>query len=336
MRAASDWSVDADEVAAAFGLGRSTTPMVVAAHGWGGHNAIYRLDTTAGSFAIKAMGREPDGLTAARFDIEMAAYNGGIPMPRPVPTPDGGPCAEVNGRMLRCHEWVKGTAKTNEDTTVGECRLMGLIVARLHGLDVPWSPTLDGPDTVEPGWAELADSGKARAACWAASVTDNLTSLDALSAAARRRRSEVRAQLKVGSHRDLNAHNVLFAPEGLSLVDWDAAGPIFPPWEMASAATLWAARRDGSYELDATVAFLAGYREGGGEISGHEPDTLHGFVDIVEGWTKLNLRWAVESPTPVQDENAGYLVEALLSIPKAVEDRRHLLRQAIGRMDPAP
>jgi thiamine kinase-like enzyme len=80
--------------------------------------------------------------------------------------------------------------------------------------------------------------------------------------------------VRVGSHRDLNAHNVLFCGAGLSLIDWDAAGPSTPGWERANYATLWATRPGGRYDIEAAVAFLHGYRDAGGEVTADDPDTL--------------------------------------------------------------
>ena len=74
-------SVIAEEVAAAFGLGEPVAAMTEAARGWGGHNVVYRLDTTDGRWAVKALLREVDGLIRERFDIEHAAFTGGVRMP---------------------------------------------------------------------------------------------------------------------------------------------------------------------------------------------------------------------------------------------------------------
>ena len=329
--------MDADEVAAAFGLGEPMGPMVAAARGWGGHNVICRLHSTAGVWAIKVVGRELDELMTEHFEIEVAAFNGGIPMPRPIPALSSGSCAQVGGQLVRCHEWIDGAAMTNEETTVAEAHRMGEIMARLHGLHLPWSPRFDSQSVIEElTWAELAQAGSRRGARWAHIVTANLAALEAISAAAAGWRIQDRSGLLVGSHRDLNAHNVLFGPAGLSLVDWDAAGPIYPAWELANYATLWSARPDGSYDPEAILSFLAGYLEGGGHISGEEPDTLIALVDNVESWTKKNVRWALSSPTETQDSNAEVLIGALLTTPATVDQRRHLLKKTITLLPTAP
>ena len=124
---------------------------------------------------------------------------------------------------------------------------MGAIMAQLHGLHLPWSPRFaDRSGAGELSWAELAQAGAGRGAVWAATLTDNSAALEAISTAAHIWRGQEPHRARIGSHRDLNAHNVLFSPSGLSLVDWDAAGPIDPRWELANYATLWSVRVDGS------------------------------------------------------------------------------------------
>ena len=65
-------------------------PLRLAALGWAGHNQVFRLDTVAGSFAVKRYGRPlASDVPAGGFAIERAAYEGGVPMPRPVPALTG-------------------------------------------------------------------------------------------------------------------------------------------------------------------------------------------------------------------------------------------------------
>jgi thiamine kinase-like enzyme len=136
--------------------------------------------------------------------------------------------------------------------------------------------------------------------------------------------------LRVASHRDLNAHNALFATTGLSLIDWDAAGPTPPPWERANCATLWSAGHGGRYDIDAAIAFLHGYKDAGGEVTADDPDTLDFLLDEVESWTKKNVRWAITTPTAEQDHHVELLIGALLATPATIEERRCVLQTAIS------
>jgi Ser/Thr protein kinase RdoA (MazF antagonist) len=329
--------VIAEEVAAAFGLGKPVAAMTEAARGWGGHNIVYRLDTTDGRWTIKALLREVDELIRERFDIELAAFTGGVRMPQPVPAVGGSPYAELGGTRLRCHEWVDGVAKVNEETSVDESRRMGRLVAGLHGMSLGYSPRLDErlkpPD--EPTWEGLADGASRQGASWAATLTEQVTTLERLSEQARKLGVQQRNMPRIASHRDLNAHNVLFAARGLWLIDWEAAGPIYPGWERANYACQWAARPDGRYDLDAAEAFLDGYQHAGGVVTRDDPDTLAFLLDNVASWTKKNVMWAITRPSAEQDLHAGYLIGALLATPSRVEERRRLLHAAITRLRPA-
>jgi Ser/Thr protein kinase RdoA (MazF antagonist) len=327
--------VTADEVAAAFGLGEPIDEMIEAARGWGGHNIVYRLDTTAGRWAIKALRRELDGLLPERFEIELAAFAGGVGMARPVAAVGGGPVAVVAGQQVRCHEWIDGEAKVNEQTTATESRLMGELVGHLHGLSLSWSNHFDDviPDEDELSWAALATKADRRHSALAPLITEHLVALEALGKQGWLLRQAHRELPRIGSHRDLNAHNVLFSDTGLRLIDWEAAGPIFAPWERACYATLWSARDSGRYDLEAVTAFLRGYRHAGGEIDHDDPDTLDYLVENVASWTKKNVRWALETITPEQDHWARELIEALLATPATIEQRRHLLQEGISRLD---
>ncbi len=312
--------------------------MTEAARGWGGHNVVYRLDTTDGRWAVKALLREVDGLIRERFDIELAAFSCGMSMPRPVPAVGGSPYAELGGTRLRCHEWIDGVAKVNEETSVGESRLMGRLVAGLHGMSLGYSPRLDEDEQLkppdEPTWAWLADAASRQGASWAAALTEQLTTLNRLSEQAQKLGVQQRSMPRIASHRDLNAHNVLFAASGLWLIDWEAAGPIYPGWERANYASLWAARTDGRYDLDAAEAFLDGYQHAGGMVTRDDPDTLEFLIDNVAGWTKKNVMWAITRPSAEQDLHAGYLIGALLATPSTIEQRRRLLHAAITRLRP--
>src|SRR5213076_900448 len=64
------------------------------------------------------------------FGIELAAYDGGVPMARPISTMDGHSWVEIDGALFRCHGWIDGTAKENQDTSSSEAAAMGRIVAQ--------------------------------------------------------------------------------------------------------------------------------------------------------------------------------------------------------------
>ena len=68
---------DATRLAAAFGVGTPVGPVERIGSGWGGHNVLWRLDTTEGRWAIKQVGRAGSPDPDAALAIELAACAGG-------------------------------------------------------------------------------------------------------------------------------------------------------------------------------------------------------------------------------------------------------------------
>ncbi|MFN2505544.1 MAG: phosphotransferase family protein, partial [Acidimicrobiales bacterium] len=107
----------------------------------------------------------------------------------------------------------------------------------------------------------------------------------------------------VGSHRDLNAHNVIFSPSGLRLIDWESAGPAWPRWERSTFAVLWGSADDGSDDV-AVSAFLRGYLDGGGVLDREDPSVLAAAPAALLPWVLTNLELALARPSPRQSELA--------------------------------
>jgi Ser/Thr protein kinase RdoA (MazF antagonist) len=117
---------------------------------------------------------------------------------------------------------VDGYAKTNETVTVDDAAEMGRIVAVLHGLRIVVPAMPSGPSRRSFGeahWLELAERGADAGAVWAERVRANIAAIMAVEGMLDRLPPP---RDRIGSHRDLNAHNVLF-DQDLMLIDWDAA-----------------------------------------------------------------------------------------------------------------
>jgi Ser/Thr protein kinase RdoA (MazF antagonist) len=129
-------------LAITFGLGCAVGTVERIGQGWGGHNMLWRLRTTSGDWAIKQVGRELGPDPDAAFAIELAAYAGGVRMPRPIPTVGGTCLATLGGGRYRCHEWLDGTALPWHGHTPQTVAAVGALLASLHRLRLPWSPSL--------------------------------------------------------------------------------------------------------------------------------------------------------------------------------------------------
>jgi len=319
--------VDADAIAERFGVGRPLGEPVVAASGWGERNRVWRFETTVGVFAIKdtIAALLPEDVDEA-FRIECLAHDAGIPSPAPVSSVTGSSVESVDGRWFRCHRWIDGNAKLNEDTTTDDAHAMGEVVAALHGLEIPAGPAPSGDCFGRDHWLLLARRRPRTA--WARSIEDHIDDVEAAEVLG----TAFRDGRTVGSHCDLNAHNVLFSAAGPVLVDWDAAGPASVTYERGSTATLWAQRRDGGLDGDVAVAFLRGYRDGGGRVDRHDPDALLLWLSGLAWWTERNVQIAIAQPSEHHDQLAAGLVDALARGVATVRQRQGFLTAVIARL----
>jgi len=307
---------DATRVAAAFGLGSPLGPVQHLGSGWGGHNVLWRLTTRDGCWAIKQVRREIGPDPDAALAIELAAYAGGVPMPRPVPILDGACFAVIEGGRYRCHAWVDGTTLAWHGHPPELVARVGGLLAGIHRLRLGWSPTLAPAMPVfgADHWAGLVEQSRAANCHWSAALERSLAGI-----------AHLEAMLSVtwtldgaiGSHRDLHPTNFMHLATGaLVLVDWDAAGPVVPEQEVACFALVFGDRGDRQgYEEPVVRAFIDGYRQAGGRFafSGLGDLTMHAQGQL--WWIDHNLRLALASPASVeQNRLTGVLLDGLSSL----------------------
>ncbi|MGD9792188.1 MAG: phosphotransferase enzyme family protein [Acidimicrobiia bacterium] len=319
--------MDADAIAERFGLGEPLTEPTIAAAGWGERNRVWRLATTTGVFAVKDTHEEllPIDIGQA-FRIELAAHNAGIPSASPIRSIHDGCYETIDGRWYRCHRWADGSVKQNEDTSAGEAHAMGIVVARLHGLAIPADPSPPAEAFGRGHWLEAARLRPH--AAWARAIEDHIDNIDA----AESRGSSVAQEAVIGTHRDLNAHNVLFTPDGPVLIDWDAAGPASVRYERAATATLWAQRHDGGLDIEVASAFLRGYIDGGGVVDRDDASTLPLWLRDVAWWTDRNVKIAISQPSEHHEHLAALLVKTLADGLEAITRRQRLYHAAVASL----
>lgn len=321
----------AAQIASTFELGRVRGSLVLAALGWGGHNKVFRLETADGMWAIKQLGRHLPADGEWAFAIETAAWMGGVPMAPPVATAEGRCWAEIGGQLLRCHGWIDGRAKENAETSAAEAAAMGHIVAHLHRLAIPCPPSRPARVAADAErWRRLAAAGLRRRCRWAGTVDDHVERLAIIAGGPSP--AELGADELIGSHQDLNAHNVLFSDAALRLVDWDAAGSAWPRWERVDFATRWAERPGGRYDEAVLGAFLRGYLDGGGVIDEDDHSVLAAAPAALVPWVIENLEMAIETPDDEQDRLATALVAALLAMPEAARERQAVFSRCLARL----
>ncbi len=248
---------DAGAIADAYGLGNPIGPPVFAARGELGR--IWRLDTSAGTWAIKEL-LEPPTEAEAADDVafQEAAIRVGVPMPRPVLTRDGTVLARSaavdRGLIIRAYTWVDLAGRE----AVADLAGAGQILGRLHALAYPDPRTSDPWFTApvdEERWDALVAATEAQGAAWA----PDLRGLAAAFAEARPLVLSGRHEPTIRCHLDFNPDNVLVDVNGgLVVVDWENGGAASAEQELAMTVDVFV-------DEPAMVSrFLAGYREGGG------------------------------------------------------------------------
>ncbi len=248
---------DAVAVARAYGLGRPTGLIALAARGELGR--IWRLETSTGRWAVKELLRPADE-TAAREDVafQEAALAAGVPMPRPIPAPDGRVISEVpapDRRVeVRVYTWVDLAGREVRPAIADAAAILG----RLHALAFPARGPVDPWFTAAPGPGDLEGlvaAARAARASWADTLGGLVPLLregDAIVAAGSH-------ESTIRCHLDFNPENVLVDRQGHPVVvDWENSGPASAEQELASTLAEFVP------DVSATRAFLRAYGQAGG------------------------------------------------------------------------
>jgi Ser/Thr protein kinase RdoA (MazF antagonist) len=193
--------------------------------------AIWRLDTDAGSWAVKVVDEiDPDELDeiedGARFQEAVRAA--GVPTPAVRRTGSGDLIVAIDGVRVRVHAWVDldGPDIGLDPTAVGQ------LVAALHRVEFTgetgvhwWYSQAVGASR----WADVISALRARGAPFAEELDELVPELVALEAYLGDPRRDLRT-----CHRDLWADNVRRTRDGnLCVFDFDNAGLADPSQELA-------------------------------------------------------------------------------------------------------
>ena len=233
---------------------------------------MFRLDTTSGTYAVKALNPDvmtrPEALrnmqTGERVNAEFGMRNAEFRVCAPV-----GGVTEVEGRYFIVYPWVEGASVYPPEITAEHCRVMGSALGCIHGADI----RVEGlqPDaTVRQlfDWSLTADAAPAR---WDAQVL-----------AAQRKLLGV----QVISHRDLDPKNVMWQGMTPCIIDWEAAGYVNPWQELVELLNYWA---DDEPKARAMIGAYASHMD----IAAADWDAaIAASMDGMLGWLHYNLRRA--------------------------------------------
>jgi Ser/Thr protein kinase RdoA (MazF antagonist) len=309
----------AADICRAFDLGAPLDPLVPVAGG--STNRVWRLTTERGRFAVKEMAGDlmPEwrAWIERAFRVETAAYDAGVPMPRPVAVPATGGClAGLPGAgerpvTVRVHEWVDGEAMQRIVYGADVSSQAGGVLARIHGLrlaaEVPLAAALRVFGAEH--WHSLAERVERSHIDWAWEFRAMLPVIAGMEAYVEAARADLTPLLL--SHRDADQKNFMRTASGeLMLVDWDAAGPVNPRHEVVKEALGWAGVHLGEPDWKAVHGFIDGYRQAGGELDVVRPTDLGEFVAVMVAWFEFNVRRMLEERAG--DDAAGKLATSIV------------------------
>jgi len=258
-----------------------------------GSNRMYRLDTSDGSFAVKALA--PDRDWAFRHDdifrFEQAAFAAGIPMPEPISAD-----AEVV-----VHRWVDADPVPEEPVSTAFAFEIGEILARLHALDITWTDVAV-EDRTPRDWPELAARATVTRQPWA-DVLDR--SVEAFLAIADFVDTCERPGPVVLTHRDIHPWNLLVHNGRPIVLDWEISGMLDLAGELGSTA-LSISKGPGFDHVDPAVfrAVLDGYVARGGALPPPGPSW---FVFMIGGWLGFTRRNILQCLAGVGGQNGPEL-----------------------------
>jgi Ser/Thr protein kinase RdoA (MazF antagonist) len=206
-------------------------------------NIVWRAEDARGAFALRLHRpgyRDADQLLSELQWMDALAQ-GGLNVPRPVPSRAGALVQEVGDTLVDLLTWLPGAPIGSQGQLavadrVGLCRDLGNLLARLHAISDAWSPP---PGFSRPKWdrAGLLGDRPLWGPFW-----DNPDLSEAQRATLLAARAKADAQLAAIEpgldagliHADALSENILIHDGALSLIDFDDGGWGFRDFDLAT------------------------------------------------------------------------------------------------------
>jgi Ser/Thr protein kinase RdoA (MazF antagonist) len=265
--------------------------------------SIWRLDTDAGSWAVKQVGDASDDELAALLQgaaFQEAALAAGVPTPAVRRTRAGALIADIMGLHIRLHAWVDLHGPDVDLDPVD----LGRLVAALHQVDFAGTIGLD-PWYTEPvgavRWSELVAALLARRASFAEELDElvpEIVALEGLLGGSPRAAQTC--------HRDLWADNVRRTRSGgVCVFDFDNAGLADPSQELAMILVEY-----GAEDPARARAIRTAYAEAGGTGRVEGPtDFAMPIAQLAHIVAEGCRRWLIASTDAERAENEAWVRE---------------------------
>jgi len=260
------------ELAGAFGLGDVRERRYLAD---GLMNVNWRVDTSAGAFALKRVTDVPLDRLIRNLGVLAALAEDGIPVSAPVTTTVGSLVAEVDGGIWCLFPWAVGAHVRGVDLSLPQAASLGAHLGRLHvslsrvcgqGL-LPAVPDTVTADVTSPQRAvekshrlsKAAERGDGVFDVAAAAALDHRRTLIAEHADLRPQHTAPEGA-HGWTHGDVQYRNLLWEGEELvAVLDWDRVG-VRPYAEEVVRTAQVQFGVDGVFDLARVSAFVGGYR----------------------------------------------------------------------------
>ncbi len=273
---------------------------------------LWRLHTTRGVFAIKQLNpvimRKAGIRDAYRLTERIAEAMSVRSVPAAVALKgegDGGTVQEIGDATYIVYDWIEGETLSMQAVEPERTRLIGTILAHMHGLSQQDFPELELPDWEpfpEDEWDMLTFQASDRDIPWTQQVRNALPLLIEWSKLATEA-SKVLSRTSVISHRDLDQKNVIWRNAVSPVViDWEAAGLTNPTMDVVGAALYWSGQNVQPPREESFHALLEGYIKAGGVIHAPGIVALHGVIGNWLGWLLFNMHRSLGESVNSEEE----------------------------------
>ena len=224
---------------------------------------MYGIETTSGTYAVKALNRQIMLRPRAMSDIvngERIAAIAAEHIPAlPAKQFNAEVVLEIDGQHYLIYDWVDGQSLHGEQITSEHCKQIGAALGTLHTIDFSaLNMPKPAPNDEQPvDWDGYLSKGQQAGAPWADALLANIDNLYDWNRRYLAAMAHLDRQLVIG-HCDIDPKNVLWRDDRPVIIDWEAAAYVNPAHEFVVHALYWS---DVNEKIDEEKfnAFLQGY-----------------------------------------------------------------------------